>query len=130
MDAILDSLRLRFEGQKALVVGGPAAGLLPLVRQLRQVGAAPPLGLANGRGVGELPDGLFEAWVAAESGDGADGTLQLGNGTTGGFLMITFDRGAIPVGESIAPWTKAAYELADEQLGTKIGAVEAAPELR
>ena len=53
--AFRDRVAAQLGGAKLLLVGGPVAGLTPLVRQVRALGAARPLVLASETGTGELP---------------------------------------------------------------------------
>ncbi|MEM7517056.1 MAG: hypothetical protein AAF368_09070, partial [Planctomycetota bacterium] len=62
MKEIVDSLTSRFADKKCLVIGGPVVPLVPLAKQLLQVGAQRPLLLSNGVGTGDLPEEDTATW--------------------------------------------------------------------
>jgi hypothetical protein len=66
---------------------------------------------------------------AQVGGEPADGTVQVGPSSTGGFVRFTADPVRTPVGPSIAPRVCAALAWADEALGTRIGPLTPAPEV-
>ncbi len=59
-----------------------------------------------------------------------DAVLSLGPSGVGGFLRFTPEPGHIPVGSSVAPWVVAAFAFADANLGTGLGQLEPAREVR
>ncbi len=62
--------------------------------------------------------------------EASNGKLTLGPGSLGSFFLFWPDSTSIAPGTRFAPWAVRAFDLADRELGTNIGPVEAAPDVR
>ncbi len=62
--------------------------------------------------------------------EAGNGSFTLGPGPLGCFFLFSPDSTSLPHGTRFAPWAARAFELADRELGTGIGAVESAPDVR
>ncbi|MFP8881361.1 MAG: hypothetical protein VCE43_18925 [Myxococcota bacterium] len=62
--------------------------------------------------------------------EAGNGDFVLGPGPLGCFFMFQSDSASLPPGTRFAPWAVRAFALADRELGTGIGAVEPAPDVR
>lgn len=59
-----------------------------------------------------------------------NGDFTLGPGPLGSFFIFSPDSTYLSPGTRFAPWAARAFGLADRELGTGIGAVESAPDVR
>jgi hypothetical protein len=66
----------------------------------------------------------------AADGRPPDGVLSFGPSGVGGFVRLAIDPGRVPAGPSVAPLAVAAFALADERFGTRIGRLEPARAVR
>ncbi|MFT7624859.1 MAG: hypothetical protein ACI9WU_004050 [Myxococcota bacterium] len=74
-----------------------------------------------------VPD---EEQVEPFRSQGVEAMIHYGKGSTGGFVRVAFVADTIPAHTPAAPWVQAAFARADEVWGTRIGAVQPAPQLR
>jgi hypothetical protein len=69
-------------------------------------------------------------WHETEEHEVPGGTLVVGPSAVGGFVRFTPSPGTVEVGASVAPAVVVAFAHADRELGTGIGPLEPAPDLR
>lgn len=69
-------------------------------------------------------------WQWADDGQDNDGTVIIGPGTLGSFVRFTPNSASVPKGQSFAPLACSFWRFIDESLGSNIGKLEAAKNVR
>jgi hypothetical protein len=71
-----------------------------------------------------------DTWRLATAHETADATLMTGPSNLGGFLRLTLEPARTPAGPSVGERAVAFWAFCDRELGTRIGPLEAAPDVR
>lgn len=71
-----------------------------------------------------------DAWRVTSDTDETDAFVSVGPSNLGGFVRLSLRASRTPAGPSVAPRAAAFYAFCDRELGTHIGSLEAAPDVR